>query len=73
MVELTPFSLRAAGSSGAELVRLLGQLQLPFYIIDHIEHQLVASDQQELELWCNNVDAYPEDQGFMNILVGEAP
>ncbi len=73
MVELTPFSLRAAGSSGAQLVQLLAQLRLPFHIIDHIEHRLVASSQRALERWCNNVDDYPDDQGFMNILVGEAP
>jgi FkbM family methyltransferase len=72
MVELTPFSLRAAGNSGAQLVELLAQLNLPFHIIDHIEHELVASSEQELVRWCNNVDDYPDDQGFMNILVGEA-
>lgn len=73
MVELTPFSLRAAGSSGAQLVQLLAQLELPLHIIDHLEHELVASSEQELVGWCNNVDEIPEDQGFMNILVGEAP
>jgi FkbM family methyltransferase len=73
IVELTPYSLRAAGDSGAELIRLLAELQLPLHIIDHVEHELVASNAQELITWCDNVDSYPADEGFMNILVGHAP
>ena len=72
IVELTPYSLRAAGSSGAALLSLLEQLELPFAIIDHIEHQLVPSTAAELRQWCDNVDACPQDQGFMNIFLGEA-
>lgn len=71
IVELTPAALRAAASSGRELVELLASLQLPFHIIDHIEHRLVATSAAELALWCDNVDAVAGDQGFMNILVGE--
>ncbi|MCX2981718.1 FkbM family methyltransferase [Halieaceae bacterium IMCC14734] len=71
IVELTPAALRAADSSGRELVELLAQLGLPFHIIDHIEHRLVATPEADLALWCDNVDSVPEDQGFMNILVGE--
>ena len=71
IVELTPAALRAADSCGRELVELLAQLELPFHIIDHIEHRLVATPAAELALWCDNVDSVPADQGFMNILVGE--
>ncbi|MEH6589569.1 MAG: FkbM family methyltransferase [Halioglobus sp.] len=70
IIELTPFSLREAGASGRQLIELLGTLGLPFWIIDHIEHRLVASTAQDLALWCDNVDACEGDQGFMNILVG---
>ena len=70
MVELTPFSLRQAGSSGEALIRRLDSLGLPFCIVDHIEHRLVSVSCDELVQWCNNVDAVPEDEGFMNILVG---
>jgi len=70
IVELTPRSLREAGSSGAELVDLLTTLGLPLAIIDHIEHRLCPVTASELTQWCKNVDAYPEDQGFMNIFVG---
>ena len=73
IVELTPLSLRQCGSSGRALIELLATLLLPFWIVDHIEHRLVASSAEELALWCDNVDAVPGDAGFMNILVGAAP
>ena len=73
LLELTPLSLRQAGSSGRALVELLGQLRQPFWIVDHIEHRLVASSAEELAQWCDDVDAVFGDAGFMNILVGQAP
>jgi FkbM family methyltransferase len=69
LIELTPFSLRQAGSSGRELIELLAGLQQDFWIVDHIEHQLVLSDAEALAQWCDNVDAVDGDEGFMNILV----
>lgn len=70
LIELTPFSLRQAGSSGRALIELLNTLDLDFWIVDHIEHQLVASTAQELSQWCDDVDACEGDQGFMNIFLG---
>ncbi|MEP5766495.1 MAG: FkbM family methyltransferase [Halieaceae bacterium] len=70
IIELTPRSLRAAGSSGAELIATLQELQLPFAIVDHIEHRLVPVSAAELSRWCSNVDEHPEDAGFMNIFLG---
>ena len=73
LIELTPLSLRQARASGRALVELLGELQLPLWIVDHVEHRLVESDVGELAQWCDDVDAVPGDMGFMNILVGCAP
>ena len=70
LLELTPLSLRSAGSSGAALIDTLAGLALPFHIVDHIEHRLVATDAEALATWCNNVDSVPGDAGFMNILLG---
>ncbi|MEP0203064.1 MAG: FkbM family methyltransferase [Halioglobus sp.] len=70
LVELTPLSLRQAGASGRQLIETLAQLNQPFWIVDHIEHQLVRSSAQALATWCDNVDACAGDAGFMNILVG---
>ena len=70
IIELTPLSLRQAGASGRALIELLAQLQQPMWIIDHIEHRLVASSGEELARWCDDVDAVPGDAGFMNILSG---
>ena len=70
IVELTPSALRRAGSNGAALIDCLETLQLPFAIVDHIEHRLVPIDARDLRQWCTNLDAYPEDEGFMNIFLG---
>ncbi len=67
LIELSPRSLRLAGRSGRELITLLATLQLDFFIVDHLEHRLVPSTAEELAIWCDNVDAYPDDAGFMNI------
>jgi FkbM family methyltransferase len=69
LIELTPFSLRQAGSSGRELIELLAGLQQDFWIVDHIEHELVLSDAEALAQWCDNVDGVDGDEGFMNILI----
>lgn len=73
IVELTPLSLRQCGSSGRRLIELLATLDMPFWIVDHIEHRLVPSSAAELAQWCDDVDAVPDDAGFMNILVGPTP
>jgi FkbM family methyltransferase len=73
LVELTPYSLRAAGSSGRELLELIAELELPLAIVDHIEHRLVPSDAAALCEWSDNVDGVSGDQGFMNIFAGSAP
>ncbi len=70
LVELTPLSLRQAGASGRQLIEKLAELQQPFWIVDHIEHQLVPSTAESLAVWCDNVDTCTGDAGFMNILVG---
>ena len=72
IIELTPLSLRQCGSSGRALIELLASLRQPMWIIDHLEHRLVASSAAELAQWCDNVDAVAGDAGFMNILVGQA-
>ncbi len=72
LLELTPRSLRNAGTSGAALIETLASLALPFHIVDHVEHRLVATDAAALATWCNNVDRVPDDAGFMNILLGRA-
>jgi hypothetical protein len=70
LIELTPFSLRRAGTTGSDFVALLATLGLPFYIVDHIEHQLAPVSVDELQRWCANVDECAEDEGFMNIFLG---
>ena len=73
LIELTPWSLRQGGASGRQLIELLAQLALPMWIVDHVEHRVVASEAEALATWCDNVDSCEGDQGFMNILVGHLP
>ncbi|MEM8942209.1 MAG: FkbM family methyltransferase [Pseudomonadota bacterium] len=73
LIELTPYSLRQAGASGAALIERLATLGLPLAIVDHVQHRLVPSSATALCEWCDNVDRDPQDQGFMNLFVGAAP
>ncbi len=70
IIELTPYSLRQAGTTGVALIGLLEQLGLPFAVVDHIEHRLAPVTANELKQWCKNVDSRAKDEGFMNILLG---
>ena len=70
LLELTPRSLRAAGTSGRALIETLAGLDLPFAIVDHVAHRLVPSGAEALATWCDNIDRCPEDAGFMNIFLG---
>jgi FkbM family methyltransferase len=73
MIELTPHSLRQAGSRGRELIGLLAQLQLPMWIIDHVECTLIPASAQEMCVWCDNWDEHEDALGFINLLVGRPP
>ncbi len=70
MIELTPYSLAQAGGSGRQLIELLDEVCEAMWIVDHVEHRLVACAAQELATWCDNVAATAGDRGFMNILAG---
>lgn len=70
MIELTPYSLAQAGGSGRQLIELLEEVCEAMWIVDHLEHRLVACPAEELALWCDNVAATGGDRGFMNILAG---
>ncbi len=73
LIELTPYSLRLAGSSGRALVTLIAELELPFAIVDHLAGRLVPCSSEALCEWADNVDAVRGDRGFMNIFVGTSP
>lgn len=73
LIELTPFSLRLAGSSGRKLLTLLAQIDKPFAIVDHLEFSLVPCRLEALCEWSDNVESVAGDRGFMNIFVGSPP
>ncbi len=69
VVEVWPYALRQAGSSGVELLDLLNGLALPLYVIDHINHDLWPASHQDLLDWVEAAEADPGNQGFINLLV----
>ncbi|HEB28534.1 MAG TPA: FkbM family methyltransferase [Porticoccus sp.] len=71
IIEFWPYGLRQSGSSAHQLVDMLMTLQLPLRIIDHVGHQLLDCSEQQLREWVDMVDAVPDDQGFMNIMLGD--
>jgi FkbM family methyltransferase len=70
IIEFWPFGLRKSGSSAHQLLDMLCTLELPFFIIDHVGHDLLNCQEQQLREWVDMVENDPQDQGFMNILVG---
>ncbi|MEH6557069.1 MAG: FkbM family methyltransferase [Oceanicoccus sp.] len=70
IIEFWPYGLRAAGSSADKLLDMLAELKLPFKIIDHVGHDLLECTEQQLREWVEMVELNPDDQGFMNIMLG---
>ena len=70
IIEFWPYGLRQSGSSAHQLVDMLSGLNLPISIIDHVGHDLVDCNEQQLREWVDMVEADLEDQGFMNIMLG---
>ena len=73
LIELTPYSLRTASSSGEALINLIREFGAKLWIVDHVNHELVATTADHLCTWCNNVDETRGDSGFINIFIGESP
>ena len=70
IVEFWPYGLTKSGASASQLLDLLLSLKLPLSVIDHINHDLAPSTEKQLRGWVKMMADHPDDQGFMNILVG---
>lgn len=73
VIEFWPFGLRKSGAHGHQLLDLLLSLKLPLHIIDHIEHQLIPCTEADLRGWIDSLDKHSENEGFMNIFIGQVP
>lgn len=71
IVEFWPFGLRKAGASADKLLDLLSELDLPFSAIDHVGFKLAPCSESALREWVAMVESDPNDEGFMNILLGK--
>lgn len=69
IVEICPYGIRKSGAHGLDLLALLDQTGLDYFIIDHIQHGLIKTNSQKLADWIKSLDAYPENEGFINILL----
>ena len=70
IIEFWPYGLKKSGASATQVLDLLLSLQLPLSIIDHLGHSLIACTEQQLRDWVAMMADHPDDEGFMNILVG---
>lgn len=70
IVEFWPYGLRKAGHSGEALLDLLLDFDLPMNLIDHIGHGLIPCSETDIRDWIQQTDADPENEGFINLLLG---
>lgn len=73
VIELWPYGLRQAGSSGRELLDLLAPLDLSLFIIDHIGHSLWPAPHRDVLGWVEETDTDENNQGFINLLALSDP
>lgn len=69
IVEICPYGIRKSGAHGLDLLALLEQTGLEFFIIDHIQHGLIATNSDKLADWIKSLDETPENEGFINVLL----
>lgn len=69
IVEVCPYGIRKSGSHGIDLLNLLEQSGLQFFIIDHIQYQLIPTHAQKLKDWVSDLDNTPDNEGFINLLM----
>jgi FkbM family methyltransferase len=72
ILEFSPNSLRAAGSSGKQLLQLLVDMGLHFYIFDHRRHGLLLCDAGQIAKWVKLTEMDPSSQGFINLVCSGA-
>lgn len=73
IIEFWPFGLRNAGCHAHQLLDFLLSLELPMFIIDHIEHRLIPCEESDLRPWINDLDEDQKNEGFLNLYIGESP
>lgn len=72
IIEFSPFSLRQSGSSGIALLDLIAAWRLPMHLIDHLGHSLIPINYQEMSDWIDQTDQDAGNEGFVNLLLGDA-
>lgn len=70
IVEFWPSGLDRAGGSGHALLDLILPFELDMNIIDHLGHTLVPCSESDLRSWIDEVDNNPDNEGFINLLLG---
>jgi FkbM family methyltransferase len=68
VLEFWPWGLMEAGRSARELIDLISPFNFHIYIIDHIAHELLPADCDEL-LAFSETTLLPEQQGFVNLFL----
>lgn len=71
IIEFWPFGLRKSGCHAHKLLDFLLSLELPLFIIDHINHGLIPCKESDLRPWIDDLENNPENEGFLNLFLGE--
>lgn len=69
ITEFYPKGLAFAGFSAAGFYDLLLSYDLDVFVIDHIKHRLFTTEELDIPAWFHDVDANPENEGFINLLL----
>lgn len=69
IVELCPYGIRHSGACGHDLVRLLEELKMQYFIIDHLQHRLIPAQAHHLDEWVSQLADDPLNEGFINLFV----
>ena len=69
IIELWPYGLRKAGSSGGDLLDLLFSFGLACNIIDHLNFQLFPAVRSDFNEWLTKTDSEESNKGFFNLIL----
>jgi len=69
VVELWPYGLRMADVSADQLLTLLSDFDMAFFVIDHLGCRLAPIERKCLQHWVCETEANGYNEGFMNLML----
>jgi FkbM family methyltransferase len=69
ILEFCPYGIRHSGADGKQLLDVLDDIGMKYYIIDQIEHRLIPAERHHIEDWVNELADEPLNEGFINMFI----